>query len=147
MTNGGRTTGTNPSLLAGSKGDWPSGRSGADPLAARDMFWSLTEDVLQQDRKRRAAAAATAPAAAEIEAMARSLVDAIALERWRRGEHRWCGCGGDTGWIQISEAGGWFGAMKRGKLWGSFCLPPLFPRERKKSRMPCWRRCSIVGVF
>ena len=103
MTNGGRTTGTNPSLLAGSKGDWPSGRSGADPLAARDMFWGLTEDVLQRDRKRSAAAAATAPAAAEIEAMARSLVDAIALERCERGANRWCGCGGDTGWIQISE--------------------------------------------
>jgi len=67
--------------LAGSKGDCASRRSEADPLAARERFWGLTEDVLRQDRRRSAAAAATAPAAAEREAMARSLVEAIALAR------------------------------------------------------------------
>lgn len=54
-------------------------------MAARERFWGLTEDVLREDRRRSAAAAATAPAAAEREAMARSLVEAIALARREMG--------------------------------------------------------------
>jgi hypothetical protein len=43
---------TDPSLLAGLKGDCAGGRSAsaAEPLAANGWFWGLGEDVLQEDR-------------------------------------------------------------------------------------------------
>lgn len=102
-------------------------------MVARDRFWGLTEDVVQEDMKRSAAAAAAAPAAAEREAMTRSLVEVIALGRWGRGAPEApSGCGGGTGWIWSWRLG--WGRLSAGNFGAPFAFLSL------NLRAPRWGR-------